>query len=59
MNGHAFCCFARRERAWIRCSATMDLFGVSLVAHPMVGVLSLNSELFVLKGATNRFHGEP
>ena len=43
MNGHAFCCFARRARAWTRCSATMDLFDASLVAHPMVGVLSLNN----------------
>ncbi len=37
VNGQAFCCFARRAIAWTRCSATVERFEVSFVAHPIVG----------------------
>jgi hypothetical protein len=42
VKGQAFCCFARRANAWTRCSATVERFEASLVAHPIVGELSLN-----------------
>ena len=42
VNGQAFCCFARRAIAWTRCSATVEHFEASFIAHPIVGELSLN-----------------
>ena len=42
VKGQAFCCFARSANAWTRCSATVERFEASLVAHPIVGELSLN-----------------
>ncbi len=43
VNGHAFCCFARSAKAWTRCSATVERFEASLVAHPIVGELLLSN----------------
>ncbi len=42
VKGQAFCCFAHRAIAWTRCSATVERFEASFVAHPIVGELSLN-----------------
>ncbi len=41
VKGQVLCCFARRANAWTRCSATVERFDASFVAHPIVGELSL------------------
>jgi hypothetical protein len=42
VKGQAFSFFARRAIAWTRCSATVERFEASFVAHPIVGELLLN-----------------
>jgi len=41
VNGHAFCCFTRRARAWMRCSATIERLDASFVVQLIDGELSL------------------
>ena len=51
INGHAFCCFARKARAWMRFSTTVERFDANLFAHPIVGELSLKRvRRFSLRG---------